>query len=332
MVGPAGGDHGGAPAAGSGVDVVIPAFNPDVEQLAGAVRSALAVAGCERVVVVDDGSATPVTLAGGDAGLGARVELVRQANAGPAAARNRGIERTRAAWVLFLDADDEVMAEGVRAAIALAERLRAGAVVASRIELDERGGRVMKAVPAEWADRVLPARGDVFRPIVLFSTTGVLVHRRVIEAGVRFDEAIVYGEDRDFLHSASGVAAIVVSTEPVVVQRVFRDGGNLRSPRKLPRWIRDHVRVLEKHVPVGGTGALPSASGPGVTHRRDACATGEGDTARVWLAEQTRWLLNAASKAWVDAESWGLLTRAARARGWGVPLKCRVRRLLKRGR
>lgn len=58
-----------------------------------------------KVIVVDDGSS--------DAGpdlvekhLDSRVQLVRQANAGPGCARNTGIAEVEDMWVSFLDADD----------------------------------------------------------------------------------------------------------------------------------------------------------------------------------------------------------------------------------
>ena len=57
-----------------------------------------------EIVLVDDGSTddTPEVIAG----LGARVVAIRQDNAGPAAARNRGLAAARGELVTFLDADD----------------------------------------------------------------------------------------------------------------------------------------------------------------------------------------------------------------------------------
>lgn len=89
------------------LSVIVPAYNAE-RYLADAVYSvynAVARAGrvieCE-IVVVDDGSQDgTATLAGT---LGAR--LVSQANAGVAAARNRGVRESSGELVAFLDADD----------------------------------------------------------------------------------------------------------------------------------------------------------------------------------------------------------------------------------
>ncbi|NHC45124.1 glycosyltransferase [Motilibacter aurantiacus] len=106
--------------------VVIPAFDAEayVEQ---SVRSALAQESVDvSVVVVDDGSAdrTAAVVAGiGDP----RARLLRQANAGPGAARDAGARAAATAYVAFLDADD-VLLPGWAAAVCAA--LDAGATVA----------------------------------------------------------------------------------------------------------------------------------------------------------------------------------------------------------
>jgi len=100
--------------------VVIPAYRA-ADTLARALDSVMAQTLPPRqVVVVDDGSPDGEDLARIVAGYRGRVALVRQANAGPAAARNAGVRATSAAWVAFLDADDSWLPHKMRAQMALA--------------------------------------------------------------------------------------------------------------------------------------------------------------------------------------------------------------------
>ena len=102
------------PGAGETLDVavVIPHYNHG-PYIGDAVASALAqAAGTPRVVVVDDGSTEP----GAEAALAALpdgVEVIRQANAGQAAARNAGARATTEPLLLFLDADDRLPADAI---------------------------------------------------------------------------------------------------------------------------------------------------------------------------------------------------------------------------
>lgn len=89
------------------VTAVVPCFDYG-EWLEEAVDSLLAQeGGAPRVIVVDDGSSDPATLRVLDA-LPAKVELIRQANAGLSAARNTGMAAAESEFVIALDADDRL--------------------------------------------------------------------------------------------------------------------------------------------------------------------------------------------------------------------------------
>jgi len=95
------------------IAVIIPCYNNEAH-LRKAISSALAQEGVAlEVVVVDDGSTdTSVAIA---RSFGDSVVVIGQANQGACAARNHGLAETRAPFVKFLDADDYLAPECLRA-------------------------------------------------------------------------------------------------------------------------------------------------------------------------------------------------------------------------
>ena len=86
------------------ISVVIAAYN-SAAQIGRAIGSVLAqTRPADEIIVVDDGStdATAEVVQSFEA-----ARLIRQANAGAAAARNAGIRAATGNWIAFLDADDE---------------------------------------------------------------------------------------------------------------------------------------------------------------------------------------------------------------------------------
>ncbi len=281
-------------------------------------RSAAAcvrAAGGGRVVVVDDGSPEPVvadaawtaaSAEGGGASVRVELEVVRQANAGPSSARNAGLDRTTSGWVLLLDADDEAIVDGVMSMLRMGEAdHRMGCVVGGREHVREGMEAIAHPVPPEWSGRALPHPGDVFRPISLFSGTGCLVARSVLTAGVRFEEGMRIGEDRDFFRKCAEVGSIGVCGAMVVRYTVHGQGQNLSSSRHLERRIADHATLCDRWC---------------------------DDGSRAHFDAATRWLFNAAAKGRVSGPAWETLMSAARRHGLTVPIKARVRRWMRLAR
>ena len=95
----------GQDSSGMTVSVVIPAYNGALT-LPRTIESALAqTAPPLEILVVDDGSADDTAAVAER--FGAPVRVLRQANAGPAAARNHGVREARGQWIALLDADDQ---------------------------------------------------------------------------------------------------------------------------------------------------------------------------------------------------------------------------------
>jgi glycosyltransferase involved in cell wall biosynthesis len=91
------------------VSCVVPVFNCE-RYLADAVASIEAQTWRPiKIIVVDDGSTDGTAAV--IAALGGKVQALRQENAGPAAARNRGLRAAQGAFIAFLDSDDQWLPE-----------------------------------------------------------------------------------------------------------------------------------------------------------------------------------------------------------------------------
>jgi glycosyltransferase involved in cell wall biosynthesis len=102
------------------VSVIIPTFNREAT-VVGAVESALQQTHHEiEVIVVDDGSTDGTTKVLEP--LADRITVIRQANAGPSAARNRGVAASKGGIVAFLDSDDHWTADKIERQVKLMER------------------------------------------------------------------------------------------------------------------------------------------------------------------------------------------------------------------
>lgn len=104
--------------------IVIPAYNY-AHYLAAAIDSALAQTELQlEVIVVDDGSTDETAaMVRARAECDARLHYLYQHNQGPAAARARGLAASRHPWLIFLDADDEMLPGALQS---FAEAIQAG--------------------------------------------------------------------------------------------------------------------------------------------------------------------------------------------------------------
>jgi glycosyltransferase involved in cell wall biosynthesis len=116
-----------SPAFAELVSVVIPCYQ-QAQYLGEAIESVLAQTYPHlEIVVVDDGSTDNV---GAIASRYPGVRCVREQNGGAAAARNAGIRNSNGDFLIFLDADDRLLPEGVEAGVkALGKRLECGAAI-----------------------------------------------------------------------------------------------------------------------------------------------------------------------------------------------------------
>ena len=123
------------------VTIVIPCFNYR-QYLGKAIYSAQAQQyGPFEIIVVDDGSTDDSATVAEQAG----VRLIRQPNAGLGAARNAGLAEAAGEFVLFLDADDELLPDAVTTGVAVLEARPALSCVVGLCQLIDAQGRALPA-------------------------------------------------------------------------------------------------------------------------------------------------------------------------------------------
>jgi glycosyltransferase involved in cell wall biosynthesis len=158
------------------VSVVIPTHDRR-ELLAVALTSALAQEDVElEVIVVDDASGDD-TLSFLESVDDPRLTVLHQeAQAGVAAARNRGIEQARGAWVAFLDDDDRWLPRRLRTTIDCGTSAGADFVVGALAVVDEAGRRleVWAPPPANEVAHDLRVSGTGAGPSAVIATAELL--------------------------------------------------------------------------------------------------------------------------------------------------------------
>ena len=94
------------------ISVVIPLFNKEAS-IKQSLMSVLSQSYQDfEVVIVDDGS-TDNSVAKVEEIQDSRIRLILQENGGPGKARNTGVKNAKGEWVLFLDADDELLPDAL---------------------------------------------------------------------------------------------------------------------------------------------------------------------------------------------------------------------------
>jgi glycosyltransferase involved in cell wall biosynthesis len=192
----------------------VPAYNGG-RFLAEAVRSILEQTHAPtEVVVIDDGSTDRTAEVARS--FGPPVRYVYQDNAGPAAARNRGISEARGEFVAFLDADDRWHPDKLERQLAR---------FAARPEL----AYVVSLIQNFWEDEVAEERDRMkeharSRPIPGYVTPTLLVRREWMERTGPFDPLLKHGDAADWFQRADQAGArSELIDEVLAYRRLHRD-------------------------------------------------------------------------------------------------------------
>jgi GT2 family glycosyltransferase len=211
------------------VSVVIPAF--DAERTVGAaISSALWQTYADlEVVVVDDGSRDATgTVA---SAFPEPVRIVRQENAGVAAARNRGIAEAQGELIAFCDADDLLLPGHLEALIEAYDQTGAGFATSNCYWLFPGGihpsrTRYKGRFPAPDRQRLAILEQN-------FVSTMSLFPKALAEEIGPFDEELVVAEDWDFwLRAIFAGRRVALQPRPLALYR-WGDAGLASDPARM---------------------------------------------------------------------------------------------------
>lgn len=219
--------------------VVVPVFNgaDTLGTCLGALRHQTADSHDYEVIVVDDGS----TDGSGEVAAGYGVEVVRQDQAGAAAARNRGAQEARGDVLLFTDADCEPLPAWIEQMLAPFDhpevvgvmgvcRTRQRSLVArfTQAEYEEKYDRLARADRIDFVDTYAAAyRRDLF-----------LAHRG-------FDPSFLFDEDQEFSFrlAKAGQRLVFAPAAAVWHRHPATVWTYTRRKARLGRWkVRVHAR------------------------------------------------------------------------------------------
>ena len=235
------------------VSAVIPAYNAE-RFISDAIESVFAQTYPHiEVVVVDDGSTDGTSDVLAPYESASRVRVFRQANAGPAAARNRGIEESKGKYIAFLDADDLWVPTKTEKQVGLFRQSPELGLVYSlgQGQLLDDTGRWIEDARSRWlwADRTY-RRGPVFREIVstlFILLPSVIVPKGVLEEVGGFSSDLQTAEDRHLYARIAHDYAIDYVPEPLVIIR--RHGANISwDPAREPQTL-DFLRKIADEFP-----------------------------------------------------------------------------------
>jgi N-acetylglucosaminyl-diphospho-decaprenol L-rhamnosyltransferase len=217
-----------------------------------------------ETVVVDNGSRDGTVACVRD--RFPEVTVIEQENVGLAAGWNRGIEATRGAYVLILNADAWLVGDALSRLVALAEERPSAALLGPRLSnLDGSLQRSVRGFPTTWRlateylylrklaprSRALNAfyaagfAHDAERDAEFVMGACMLVRRKAIdEVGLLDEDYFLFSEETDWCYRFRQAGWRVLFTPAAECVHV---GGASHGGRMFRENVRGHLRFLSKH-------------------------------------------------------------------------------------
>ncbi len=231
------------------ISVVIPTYNYGY-LLHRALCSVIAQQTADvEVLVINDGSTdeTEEIFARFQRSTGCDVHMISQPNRGVAAARNRGVRAARGRYVFFLDADDELLPEGLAALRqALISQPDAGMVLGAYLSVNAAGAerlRLPTQVVGEASERI---RRYLLEKKIAVSHSRSLFRRDLLLQRP-YPEELRSSEDVAVFACLLASATVVTTDTPVA--RIHKHADSLRHRRADQFFARQLVAEVFASLP-----------------------------------------------------------------------------------
>jgi peptidoglycan/xylan/chitin deacetylase (PgdA/CDA1 family) len=226
------------------VSVIIPAHNA-AATIAETLDSLCAQTYTDwEAIVVDDGSSdATASVVGAYAARDARIQLIRQPQAGVSEARNAGVRLARFDWLLFLDSDDWILPEYL-------DRMTTVLEADPTLDAVHCGWNRVAGDGSLLAAQFCPVSADLFP--VFARTCAVAIHacivrRSLVQAVGEFDSSLRVGEDWDLWLRIARVGARFGAVPEALARYRIRPGSASSNAAVL---LEQTLVVLERgHAP-----------------------------------------------------------------------------------
>lgn len=205
-----------------------------------------------EVIVVDDGSSDDtLSLL---ARYGEKIRVISQRNAGPAAARNRGIAVARGEFIAFLDSDDLWLPTKIEKQVRLLQEASESVPCClCNIRMcwndHERTSFDISCLNPTYPEGLWLNPAEVLATRFVLFNQGIIIRRKVLEKIGAFDQSLWFLEDHELSLRLSLQGPWAFVAEPLVIWRESRSGSLYKKAQEEElRWRVPMVQILERQL------------------------------------------------------------------------------------
>lgn len=195
-----------------------------------------------EIIVVDDGSTDNTREIVQT--YGKKVRYIYQKNAGPSAARNKGIKNARGKYIAFLDSDDEFLPDKLKIQMKYLEEHPKCSFLYSYYYNVDKKGRVLKLREPKKCKKKSELRFLLLTKVFTVRTSTVVVKKEVFEEVGYFNEDYPYSQDWDmWLRIVSQYKGNCIKV-PLAKYRLHNDNRSSKAIKKFHPAIYRHAMKL----------------------------------------------------------------------------------------